>query len=341
MTINTNNYHQWVEALEKGILTADEETVLMRFLEANPDLISESWLDETPALSPDALMYSGKALLQKADVEGLEELSAFDYLAVKSMEEGLETHEQVRLSAIVAQTPSLANDLRLYGHTRLQPAWEVACPDKGALKRSALVSRALAWTMRVGVAAAMMAGAVWYFSWHDGADGVMRDPVSAVVQVEDAPEVSIGLPIIPQKELPVVRGVKQSASRLVADVVKADADSLPVTEVLMPLRPMLQVLPVDNSVVALMPLPDATPAATPEVLRDLPDVYSALAEIPDTGAVVQRQSLGFRILKGGVMVANLIGINSVELNQRFDKQGNVVAYCLKGENFQWDQRVRE
>lgn len=337
MIITQNNYREWLNALEMGELTPLEEEALMLFMEANPQLIDASIDDEFPRLEPNAIVFDNKNLLLKSET-GFDGMKSFDFLAVKSVEEGLNDVERVELNRYVASNPQYHRDYILYKATRLKADLSLIYPDQQSLKHSLWFHSGWWQGTKYAAAAAIIAGMTW-FLWPDETL-VQHNSVAEVIQPKSVkndllpvtaklPETENKIHQSAKKTVPIVTPVQidsvktQMSHETVAYLTPKDANDVIIAAPIDGSQLLASTIPVDPSV-------DFLPQS---------NIEYALKDI-DEEQLHRSDRISLRLLERGVMLVNFLGVTDVKFNKYYDNNGNVMAYQLIGDGFQWDQKVK-
>lgn len=337
MTIHINNYHNWLNALEMGVLTPDEEETLMLFLEANPQLLDACIDEEFPKLEPNEIVFENKSMLLKSET-GFDGMNPFDFLAVKSIEEGLTEVEEVGLNQYIASIPQHHRDFILYQATRLKSDLSVVFTDKQRLKHSILINTGWWQGVKYAAAAAVIAGMVW-FLW-PAETIVQHQPMAKVIQSNSV----VNEPLqVASKSLVAVAVVKKPVENVVQSVSPPAVDSVGLMAEKMDVAFLT---PKDaNSVLPSASIEGADILAgvgmSDNFIELLPqsDIEYAMRDI-DEEQLHRSNRLSLRLLERGVMLVNFLGVSDVKFNKYYDNNGNVMAYQLIGDGFQWDQKVK-
>jgi hypothetical protein len=138
MNINRNNYETFFIDYLDGVLSADQVSELLQFLDENPDLKEElSDIESIPVVTEEIFEYPDKQILKKRPVLSvgpINELNYQEYL-IGSVEGDLSVAESRLLERFVLRNPEIARDWEQYKLTRLVPDPKVVYPGKSHLKK--------------------------------------------------------------------------------------------------------------------------------------------------------------------------------------------------------------
>lgn len=143
MSINRNNYETYFIDYLDGVLSPDQVSELLLFLDEHPDLKEElSDLDTAPLMEGENIQYPDKQHLKKnpiLSVGPIHELNYQEYL-IGSVEGDLSARENRLLERFVLRNPQVAGEWEQFKRTRLVPDPAVIFPGKSRLKRHTLWS---------------------------------------------------------------------------------------------------------------------------------------------------------------------------------------------------------
>ncbi|MFZ4706052.1 MAG: hypothetical protein ACOYMF_08600 [Bacteroidales bacterium] len=143
MDINRENYEIYFLDYHEGRLGPGDVAELLIFLEANAEFKDEFENYEIILVAPDiSVSFDGKASLKKNDVPatGPIKISNCETYFIADSEGLLTPAEQKQLSAFFKLHPELKADYQLYQKLHLQPDLNITFPSKARLKRSILSS---------------------------------------------------------------------------------------------------------------------------------------------------------------------------------------------------------
>ena len=152
MDISRNSYEYWFLDYLDGSLNAEQEEILMSFLEFNPDLKAELEETENLALEAEELHYDLKASLRKPVNNPVHQhiLDNFEDYCVSGVEEQLSREEEIMLQEIIENDKDKSVTYRLYESTVLKADTSIVFPGKKRLKRRFISVPAL----RISIASA-------------------------------------------------------------------------------------------------------------------------------------------------------------------------------------------
>lgn len=151
--INIDNYEAFLLDLAEGTLLPADEQELMRFLAQHPELDIDLDGIAYATLEDDGISFNNKESL-KHDATALR----FEELAVKKLEEGLNSIEEKELAAIVATSPVFKKELYAYSHTVLIEDKSIVFEGKGSLKQGAVIRPLVYYSSAAAAAVALLIG---------------------------------------------------------------------------------------------------------------------------------------------------------------------------------------
>jgi len=338
MTISRENFKEWQQALLNGRLSAEQEELLMQFLEENIDLVEMDDEEAMPHLMPESLTFANKETLMRHphNVDGL---SDFDFLAIKQMEEGLSAGEQHQLSQIIENKPNLQHDLNLYHQTKLQVPHNIAFTNKQLLKHHIIPVAAMTTVLRYSAAAAIIAGAMWWL-W-PSANNLNPSANLSMTSIEVTKDSTVHSINKPQN----IDSVEVEQHKNVPTPNQHESNDHGITDPLIePSEQMLASMTPKNSMGVieteeLNAYEIGLNVMMPQYLDNQMEIARQYA-YAEPATTPRRDNLAVRIIEGSVRVFNLFGNNEVKLDKYYDEDGNIVAYKLKGESIQWNQKVK-
>lgn len=151
--INIDNYEAFLLDLAEGTLLPADEHELMQFLAQHPELDIDLDGIAYATLEDDGISFNNKESL-KHDATALR----FEELAVKQLEEGLNSAEEKELAAIVATSPAFAKELAAYKQTVLTADKSIVFGNKSSLKQGAIIRPLVYYSSAAAAAVALLAG---------------------------------------------------------------------------------------------------------------------------------------------------------------------------------------
>jgi len=143
MSINRNNYETYFIDYLDGVLSSDQVSELLLFLDENPDLKEElSDLETVPLIAGETIPYPDKQHLKRKpilSVGPINELNYQEYL-IGSEEGDLSATERRLLERFVLRNPHVVMEWEQFKLTRLVPDPAVIFPWKSKLKQHTLWS---------------------------------------------------------------------------------------------------------------------------------------------------------------------------------------------------------
>lgn len=172
MSINRNNYEEFLLLYADNELSFSERQAVESFLESNPDLKAELQSIRDSKLHTEHVPFFNKAMLYKSDSFITAENYESYFLLYTDNE--LTAEERIETEKYAASTPALQNEFDLIQQTKLAADEEVVFADKSVLYRKEEPARIIriSW-MRVAVAAAivgfiLLAGVLLFNKKSDG-----------------------------------------------------------------------------------------------------------------------------------------------------------------------------
>lgn len=158
--IHTTNYEAWLLDYLEGNLNPSEIRMVRLFLADNPDIREEflgmQQADEI-ALTPDAVTFSGKALLKKPDILSESEISYEDELAIKVLENDANPKELEEFNQLASKSKNYRQIAERFLSIRLTPDTSQIFPLKSGLKRYTLIPVSRSRMMQISAVAATLA----------------------------------------------------------------------------------------------------------------------------------------------------------------------------------------
>lgn len=338
MTISRENFREWQHALLNGQLSAEQEELLMQYLEENIDLVEMDDEDSMPHLVPETLTFTHKESLMRHP-QNIEGLSDFDYLAIKQMEEGLSAAEQHQLSQIIENKPKLQRDLNLYHQTKLQVLHNIVLTNKQQLKHHIIPVATITTVLRYSAAAAMIAGAMWLL-WPT--DNNLKPSANIAMQsIETTNDSTIhsinkhqntdSIEVEQHKNVPTPKQHESNDHGITDPFIE------PAEQMLALMTPKNSIGTIENEELNAYEI--GLNVMMPQYLDNQMEIARQFAYSEPT-LTPRCDNLAVRIIEGSVRVFNLFGNNEVKLDKYYDEDGNIVAYKLKGESIQWNQKVK-
>ncbi len=135
MSINRNNFEEYVIDLLDGKLNSEMRQELMLFFALNPDLEQESAMLEHVNINPDdELIFENKSLLKKTDSSKVNIDNLEEYLIAK-IENDLTQSLLYDLDNYVTNNPLAKKELTLFLATKNKANLSIVYPNKNELKR--------------------------------------------------------------------------------------------------------------------------------------------------------------------------------------------------------------
>lgn len=133
--INISNYELFFVDYLEGNLSANEEQMLLDFLEENPYLREEFNLILNSKLEPTCLAFNNKEGLKKPHFSKNGISNEIDYLCIASIENDISKNEQINLNSLVSGNDDNSKTLSIFLKTKLEPNRNIEFAHKQSLKR--------------------------------------------------------------------------------------------------------------------------------------------------------------------------------------------------------------
>lgn len=188
MKIRRDNYESYFLDYLDGNLEKQWVDELIDFLQKNPDLKAELQQAASGKLTPDNLIFEGKAKLIKQEYDKPEE---FNKAAVAWLEGDLSEKEKKSFEAWAASGPEIQKELLLYKKTKLLPDTTVVYDNKNHLYRTGKVKTVLLLGLRI--AAVFVLGFMAYRVVDDfrGNDNLVVQKVVVTENKNEKPEEAV------------------------------------------------------------------------------------------------------------------------------------------------------
>ncbi len=171
--INESNYEEYFVSHVEGLLNANEEAEIEKFLLQFPEKRAELELLQQAVLIPDEhIVFEHKASLHKSVLVSAEN---FDEMAIASVEGLLNSEEEKELAASLSANAEQQKNYSLYQQTKLSADASVVFEDKESLKRK---DRGAFWWIvdtrfAAAAAVALLIGIFfWNYSSEDSIDTI-------------------------------------------------------------------------------------------------------------------------------------------------------------------------
>ncbi len=203
--INESNYGEYFVSHVEGLLNANEEAEVEKFLLQFPEKRVELELVQQAILIPDEhIVFEHKSSLQKSVLVSAEN---FDEMAIASVEGLLNSEEEKELAASLSANAAQQKNYALYKQTKLSADASIVFEDKESLKRK---DRGAFWWIidTRFAAAAAVALLIGIFFWnYSGEDAI--DTIAANDRIDSA-NIAKSTPKSTPKTNPVIAPVNPS-----------------------------------------------------------------------------------------------------------------------------------
>jgi tellurite resistance protein len=364
MTIDRENYGQYIIDYYDGNLSPEEKAELLLFLEQHPDLQEEfNAFASAPLLKKETIRFPLKASLKQPEVVATEHIHEQNYPAyfVWAHDGELSSEEQQDLTAFLTANPQLKEEYLVTGKAKVIPDKKVLYPDKEQLKKRTV----LFWWPYAASAVAALLLLFWGLS--------LLIPHKPVQQIHLAyvPET---VKKLPSKSAPVVFSEKKAdikKKKITSPKVEKQKKHPVSRHSLLPIRrykPVNMLASADITPFfeqerdyAPLRFPTTTlhtetlilsePVVVEKVRKDnlfrktLGKPFSELAAVLALQKKKRRaekvHDKGFvKILEKGVDAVNALTDHDMVMVKTYDANGNLIDYHLLSDNFSINRPVR-
>lgn len=142
MTINRENYEAFLLDLMEGNLSVDQENILWRFLEKNPDLNVEDIhtdirLPDKEKIPVSEISFPMKEELKKGGMASEINAGNYEQFCIARLEGDLSAQSESMLDKFLSENPGFGKSADKFRHTILKADKSVVFPDKNALRKGA------------------------------------------------------------------------------------------------------------------------------------------------------------------------------------------------------------
>lgn len=142
MTINRENYEAFLLDLMEGNLSVDQENILWRFLEKNPDLNVEDIhtdirLPDKEKIPVSEISFPMKEELKKGGMACEINAGNYEQFCIARLEGDLSAQSESMLDKFLSENPGFGKSADKFRHTILKADKSVVFPDKNALRKGA------------------------------------------------------------------------------------------------------------------------------------------------------------------------------------------------------------
>ena len=314
--INRNNYELWFIDYIEGMLSPEENKSLQAFLYQHPDLATElENLNEAKLPTPEIIPFPRKIYLKKAP-KPFSKLSLYDYQMVKALEEGLSCPEGITKSSVEQQT-----DWTLYKKTKLH-ATQFSYPHKEKLKHK---TRTLFPTIIKGVAAAILFLVLF---------NINNDEPVTSNNVKLASTTSVNQKINYVPEIRVIDSLNPKTSNKISQPKKTNSDNIIITREVTPTLPSPKMpnLPTPN-------LPNSYEIGLQLMMPKYIENHRLIASASNIQSSLLSESDTKTFLNLSKILINQVSPFNLTYKKIYDKEGELVAINLSGNNFEVAQKI--
>ena len=351
MNINRNNYEAYFLDYHEKTLQPEQVAELMVFLEANPDLKEEFDSFETFSLVHDNALFENKKALKKKEYKATERINSFNYeeWMVADMEGDLLLNQISEIKDFLKINPSARLEYSLFKKTRLQPD-NTPYDYKDSLKKGGLI---LLYRSQVIYAASIAALVLIFFGVYFGM--IKNQPVNtnmarSVLDLE-LPAIKNNHINIPGYSIPVVNSRKTFVSQFNLNENNSNLIS--------PLHAVKDVNKANSN------SPDLFAAnklnGLPAQIKDRENHFSGRNIKSHILATNEKQrsftgrfiaGITHRLFKSNspenksfleytINGYNIMADREVEVEKKYDLNGNVIAYNVKGDGISFSRKVNQ
>jgi hypothetical protein len=331
--ITRQNYETWFVDYLDGQLHPDEEILLHRFLDENPDLNAElNDLKNIDFTSAKALSYPHKNRLLKSDFEGLD-LPESDFLLIKELEEGLTQKESLRLEDLMTHFSEVKKDANLYQKTRL------IAPAMVYGKKNSLVRKRAVWLWpltQAAVAAAVLLALILPRSEENQfTNSTDENPAFS--------EVIVNKPTIaPVKEHSITEESTEETLSQVNRIATAKAFERKATEAEKPDVAFIKQVPAEYLTTPNRDIQFTTPVDVYEIgLAMMIPTYINNQKIQEAQVIMPDEILiqDPSLFNIGTSLISKVTQKELAFRKIYDSEGKMIAVNVKSGEFELEQRL--
>jgi hypothetical protein len=344
MNINRNNYEPFFLSYLENRLQPGEVADLLVFLEQNPDLRIELEGLETITLKPDnQVLFTHRNRLKKIEFTDAVHINSWNYeeKMIALLEGDLSESESEEMKQFLRLNPHSAQELNLFRKTVLVPE-TVIYPDKNRLKKEgALLHFRTGYRMVASIAAVftLLFGLYFLLYQHETSTTFHADTITeTTLETEQGHAISVPDPALIDGER-IIHHDRAKESRVAEIPVPSIARSLdPI-----PARPWNGNLNMDYTVLSIEKRDQFSDTDLFGVLSNADGSRPSFAGRfirGVTSKVIGQQELSSKsLVEITIDGFNLIADREVEVDKKFDEEGNVIAYNIKGENISFFRNI--
>ncbi len=141
MKITRQNYEHWFIDFVEGVLTPEDEAMVRKFAQSNPDLNNELEDIQMFKLVPEPISFSNKNLLKQNQLNAISGITKFEQLCVAHLENELNEKEQHELEILLNSSEKRKNEFELMQKIKLSADKRIAYSSKNMLKKLFVVNK--------------------------------------------------------------------------------------------------------------------------------------------------------------------------------------------------------
>ena len=349
MRISRENYEEWMIDFVDGNLSPADEAEVHDFLELNPDVREELEEFENIVLEPENIpSYEEKLSLKKSD-PSIKGLNRNEYLFIKKTENLLTKAEQKEYETLLSVYPNAGKEQALYDKTVLKPDADIVYTDKNKLKRVTLIPFMTRGTMNrvAAVAILILLFAVSLFTLKR----VPLQPEKDFAEVQEQTSKSnVSPPVASYKVEPKEIARYEDEKKQTSVNIPSETNAIQKTSSKEIQRNMEKDMPVPvllsskgiNDVLKPVEL-NGYEIALDQIMPLYIAVLREQDEKPVTKPSQQNEQpkIENNLLAGSIKVINKLTGNFVNIHNRYDDKGELVAYSFTTPNLRIDHKVKK
>jgi hypothetical protein len=327
--ITRDNYEVWFIDYLDGRLSTSENAMLQKFLSENADLAIElESLEDITLAEPANTGFPNKALLKKASAP-FSDLNEYDYQMVKALEQGMPEPENINMASTLALT-----DWHLYQKIRLQAA-VLNYPHKNKLKHKRIAFMPAA--LRT-VAAAILLLVLFNVKDDMPEQYLENNSLVAVTEttpvIEHTPEPNLEEPftLVTPESITIPNHLVTAANKTAeVTVIETAQHAKEETLTTLPI-PKADILPTPN-------LPNSYETGLRLMLPKYVENHQLMASLSDQPIPRMAEPDTKTLLSRTTDLIKQVTPFNLTYNKVYDKDGELVAVNLSGDNFEVAQKV--
>ncbi|MFU8845017.1 MAG: hypothetical protein ACNA7V_14530 [Bacteroidales bacterium] len=344
MIINRNNYETYFLSYIENRLQPGEVAELLVFLEQNPDLKTELDGLENITLNPDnQVFFRDKNRLKKREFKSTEHINSWNYekQMIAMLEGDLAENELNEMKKFLRLNPHSMLELNLFRKTFLKPE-TIIYPERNQLKKEGVVIHfRTGYRVAASVAAVLtlLFGLYFLISKHDNSATFHADTITKT-PVKEGQETAISIPdpLIIEPEIII----HQELDRTVLTTEK------PLHFTSMPLNP-ISALQWDGKLKTghtYLAIEKRVTFSDIDLSEDLsradesrPSFAGRFIRGVTSKVIGQPELTNKSLVEITIEGYNLIADRQVEVDKKYDEDGNIIAYNFRGESISFFRNI--